>query len=91
MLYAALGWLQCGVTSWASAERCPLSPTQPTCPPLSPAAAPKLVYLLGADDFSEADVPADAFVIYQVRGEGQLSCGGGARHGGWHGEPCFAW
>lgn len=27
--------------------------------------APKLVYLLGADDFSEADVPADAFVVYQ--------------------------
>ncbi|KAI3438458.1 hypothetical protein D9Q98_000887 [Chlorella vulgaris] len=28
-------------------------------------AAPKLVYLLGADDYSEADVPADAFVVYQ--------------------------
>jgi hypothetical protein len=25
----------------------------------------KLVYLLGADDFSEADVPKDAFVVYQ--------------------------
>ncbi|KAG2495676.1 hypothetical protein HYH03_006276 [Edaphochlamys debaryana] len=28
-------------------------------------AAPKVVYLLGSDDYSEADVPADAFVIYQ--------------------------
>jgi hypothetical protein len=27
---------------------------------------PKAVYLLGADDYEEADVPADAFVIYQV-------------------------
>ena len=27
---------------------------------------PKVVYLLGADDYEEADVPADAFVIYQV-------------------------
>jgi NADH dehydrogenase (ubiquinone) Fe-S protein 1 len=26
---------------------------------------PKAVYLLGADDYEEADVPADAFVIYQ--------------------------
>jgi len=26
----------------------------------------KVVYLLGADDYNEADVPADAFVIYQV-------------------------
>lgn len=26
----------------------------------------KLVYLLGSDDFTDADVPADAFVIYQV-------------------------
>jgi NADH dehydrogenase (ubiquinone) Fe-S protein 1 len=30
------------------------------------APAPKLVYLLGSDDFDPADVPADAFVIYQV-------------------------
>ncbi|GAB4823947.1 hypothetical protein N2152v2_010993 [Parachlorella kessleri] len=29
------------------------------------AGKPKLVYLLGADEFSEEDVPADAFVIYQ--------------------------
>ncbi|BDA50547.1 NADH dehydrogenase [ubiquinone] iron-sulfur protein 1, mitochondrial [Coccomyxa sp. Obi] len=29
------------------------------------APAPKLVYLLGSDDFDPADVPADAFVIYQ--------------------------
>ncbi|KAL4444867.1 hypothetical protein ABPG77_003917 [Micractinium sp. CCAP 211/92] len=28
-------------------------------------AAPKLVYLLGADDYSEADVPPNAFVVYQ--------------------------
>ncbi|KAL4425968.1 hypothetical protein ABPG75_009984 [Micractinium tetrahymenae] len=28
-------------------------------------AAPKLVYLLGADDYSEADVPPTAFVVYQ--------------------------
>lgn len=27
---------------------------------------PKLVYLLGSDDFDPADVPSDAFVIYQV-------------------------
>ena len=27
---------------------------------------PKFVYLLGADDFLEEDVPADAFVVYQV-------------------------
>ena len=27
---------------------------------------PKFVYLLGSDDFNEADVPADAFVVYQV-------------------------
>lgn len=26
---------------------------------------PKAVWLLGADDYDEADVPADAFVIYQ--------------------------
>jgi hypothetical protein len=29
--------------------------------------AAKVVYLLGADDYADADVPADAFVIYQVR------------------------
>lgn len=28
----------------------------------------KFVYLLGSDDFSEEDIPADAFVVYQVRG-----------------------
>ena len=28
---------------------------------------PKVVYLLNSDDFSDADVPADAFVIYQAR------------------------
>ena len=28
----------------------------------------KAVYLLGADDFAEEDVPEDAFVVYQVRG-----------------------
>ena len=28
---------------------------------------PKVVYLLGADEFAAADIPADAFVIYQVR------------------------
>lgn len=27
---------------------------------------PKFVYLLGSDDFAEEDVPADAFVVYQV-------------------------
>lgn len=27
---------------------------------------PKFVYLLGSDDFQEEDVPADAFVVYQV-------------------------
>lgn len=27
---------------------------------------PKAVWLLGADDFDEADVPTDAFVVYQV-------------------------
>ena len=27
---------------------------------------PKAVWLLGADDYDEADVPSDAFVIYQV-------------------------
>jgi hypothetical protein len=32
----------------------------------------KVVYLLGADDYKEEDVPADAFVIYQVRGS--LGC-----------------
>ncbi|GJP50148.1 hypothetical protein CLOM_g9285, partial [Closterium sp. NIES-68] len=26
---------------------------------------PKVVYLLGADDIAEADIPSDAFVIYQ--------------------------
>jgi hypothetical protein len=26
----------------------------------------KVVYLLGADDYKDEDVPADAFVIYQV-------------------------
>ena len=30
------------------------------------APAPKVVYLLGSDDFADADVPADAFVIYQA-------------------------
>ena len=32
----------------------------------SAAPAPKVVYLLGSDDFSKEDVPKDAFVIYQV-------------------------
>lgn len=27
---------------------------------------PKFVYLLGADDFAEQDIPSDAFVVYQV-------------------------
>ena len=37
---------------------------------------PKLVYLLGADDVPQADIPADAVVIYQVRlGEVQLAGG----------------
>lgn len=27
---------------------------------------PKAVWLLGADDFDDADVPSDAFVVYQV-------------------------
>lgn len=36
-------------------------------PAPAPAAAPKLVYLLGADDYSEADVPPNAFVVYQAR------------------------
>lgn len=35
------------------------SPSAASAPP------PKVVYLLGADDFSAADIPADAFVIYQ--------------------------
>jgi NADH dehydrogenase (ubiquinone) Fe-S protein 1 len=29
------------------------------------APAPKVVFLLGADDYADADVPADAFLIYQ--------------------------
>lgn len=35
------------------------------------------MYLLGSDDFSEADVPKDAFVVYQVGGRegGQGGCG----------------
>lgn len=33
----------------------------------------KVVYLLGSDDYKEGDVPADAFVIYQVKREGGLS------------------
>lgn len=37
-------------------------------------AQPKVVYLLGSDDYSEEDVPEGAFVIYQVRG---LGFGGG--------------
>ena len=32
----------------------------------SSAPKPKVVYLLGSDDYSEEDVPKDAFVIYQV-------------------------
>jgi NADH dehydrogenase (ubiquinone) Fe-S protein 1 len=36
---------------------------------------PKAVYLLGADDYEEADVPADAFVIYQVRSVIRQSAG----------------
>ena len=32
------------------------------------AGPPKSVYLLGADDFADEDVPDDAFVVYQVRG-----------------------
>ena len=32
----------------------------------SSAPKPKVVFLLGSDDFSEEDVPKDAFVIYQV-------------------------
>lgn len=35
---------------------------------------PKVVYLLGADDYEEADVPADAFVIYQVWGSSDQLC-----------------
>ena len=43
------------------------------------APAPKVVYLLNSDDFSDADVPADAFVIYQARGRCPLlwACVGG--------------
>ncbi len=29
-------------------------------------AKPKFVYLLGSDDFTEEEVPSDAFVVYQV-------------------------
>lgn len=54
----------------------PLPHPRPACT----AAAPKLVYLLGADDFSEADVPADAFVVYQV-----------GRAGLWRGKGRPAW
>jgi NADH dehydrogenase/NADH:ubiquinone oxidoreductase subunit G len=35
---------------------------------------PKLVYLLGSDDFAEEDVPKDAFVIYQVCASCLASC-----------------
>lgn len=31
------------------------------------AAPPSAVYLLGADDFAEEDIPEGAFVVYQVR------------------------
>ena len=34
---------------------------------------PKFVYLLGSDDFSEEDVPSDAFVVYQVRQSSESS------------------
>lgn len=38
----------------------------------------QVVYLLGSDDYSEADVPADAFVIYQVRQMGAAKGGRGS-------------
>ena len=41
---------------------------------------PKLVYLLGADDVPQSEIPADAFFIYQVRAsEGERD--------GWGGRP----
>lgn len=33
--------------------------------PSAPSASPKFVYNLGADDYDEAAIPADAFVVYQ--------------------------
>ena len=42
---------------------------------------PKFVYLLGADDFAEQDIPADAFVVYQVGRDFPMLAG----------EQLFAW
>lgn len=36
------------------------------CARATSAPKPKVVYLVGSDDFNEEDVPKDAFVIYQV-------------------------
>lgn len=41
---------------------------QPSVAARSSKAPAKFVYLLGADDWEDAEVPADAFVVYQVRG-----------------------
>lgn len=40
---------------------------QPSVAARSSKAPAKFVYLLGADDWEDAEVPADAFVVYQVR------------------------
>ena len=38
----------------------------PSARAASQSVKPKFVYLLGADEFADQDVPADAFVVYQV-------------------------
>lgn len=45
----------------------------PQAPCRRSAGPPKAVYLLGADDYAEEDVPEDAFVVYQVSGAARLT------------------
>lgn len=56
---------------------------QPSAGARAAKAAPKVVYLLGADDWEEADVPKDAFVIYQVRLALWTCAAGRGRQGVW--------
>jgi len=66
---AATGWNGYNVlhdaASRVAALDLGLSPPTPSPSTAKAAPAPKVVFLLGADDFDPAEVPADAFVVYQ--------------------------
>ena len=82
---------------WVSSLPFPSTPLPRSLPPqrfFFPGAVasrkqPKLVYLLGADDVPQSEIPADAFVIYQVRAsEGERDGWGGGLGGGGNMGQC---